>query len=45
MYPLLKRRLSSPWPEAIMVLWYSFLFFAALLCGTVPEEPFHYIGF
>lgn len=44
MYRLLKQRLPSPWPEAIMALWYSFLFFIALLCSTIPDGPFHYLG-
>lgn len=44
MYRLLKQRLPTPWPEVIMALWYSLLFFAALLCATVPDAPFRYLG-
>ena len=44
MYRLLKQRLPGLWPEVIMAAWYSLLVFIVLLCATIPDGPFHYLG-
>ena len=45
MYGLLRARLPSPLPEAIMALWYVGLLVLILLCSQIPDLPFRYLGF
>lgn len=44
MYAFLRRRLPAPWPDVVIVLWYSALLWAILLKSALPTAPFHYLG-
>jgi len=44
MYRLLKDHLPGLWAELIMALWYTLLILLILLCASLPQRPFLYLG-
>jgi len=43
-YRLLKKYLPTPMPEVVMALWYTILLLLVLICATIPNAPFLYLG-
>ena len=44
MYRLLKDHLPGPLAELIMAAWYTLLLMLVLLCASLPQRPFLYLG-